>query len=241
MKIKIAHLYYDLMNLYGESGNVAALKKHLENSNIDVEIHFFTIEDVIDFKGFDIYYIGSGSDDNQELVINDILKYKQAIKVAIENNKCFIATGNAIEIFGKHIKNLDNNKKECLGIFDFYTHKTDFRIVGEQLYKTKLIDKLIIGFQNRNGVIKNHYNEFFDVIDGTGYEPNNHQEGFIYKKFYGTYLFGPLLIRNPYLTDYILKDITKLKKIKYKEFINTYEYKAYEEFIKNIKKEKTHV
>ena len=237
MKIKIAHLYYDLLNLYGESGNILALKKHLENSNIDVEVRFFTVEDVIDFKGFDIYYLGCGSDANQQIVLNDILKYKQAIKVAIENNKCFIATGNSIELFGKHIKTLNNKKHKCLGIFDYYTNKTDFRIVGEQLYKTKLIDKLVIGFQNRNGVIKNSSSPLFEVIDGTGYEPKNLFEGYIYKKFYSTYLFGPLLIRNPYLTDYILKDLIK----EYKSKTDTYEYKAYNEFVKNIHKEKTHI
>lgn len=240
MKIKIAHLYYDLMNLYGENGNILALKKHLESSGIKVEVHFLTIDDVIDFKGFDIYYLGCGSNENQNIVINDILKYKNAIKVAIENNKCFIATGNAIEIFGKYIEDLKKNKKECLGIFDYYINKIDFRIVGEQIFKTSLIDKLIIGFQNRDTVIKKPYNELFEVIDGTGYEPNNFKEGFVYKKFYGTYLFGPLLIRNPYLTDYILKDLLKEKKIEYKNKTNTFEYKAYDEYISNANQVKIH-
>ena len=48
--IKIAHLYYDLLNLYGESGNVMALKRFIERANIETEIHFLTIGDKIDIN-----------------------------------------------------------------------------------------------------------------------------------------------------------------------------------------------
>ena len=62
--IKIAHLYYDLMNLYGENGNVLCLKKYLENQNIAVSVDYLTKDDKIDFNKYDIYYIGSGNDEN---------------------------------------------------------------------------------------------------------------------------------------------------------------------------------
>ena len=47
---KIAHLYYDLMNLYGENGNLRYLKKRLEEQGLDVSIEFLSIDDKIDFK-----------------------------------------------------------------------------------------------------------------------------------------------------------------------------------------------
>ena len=56
--IKIAHLYYDLLNLYGESGNVMALKRFIERVNIETEVHFLTIGDKIDFSKYDIFFIG---------------------------------------------------------------------------------------------------------------------------------------------------------------------------------------
>ena len=49
-KFKIAHLYYDLMNLYGENGNVRYLVKQLERQGIDAEVHFLSMEEKIDFK-----------------------------------------------------------------------------------------------------------------------------------------------------------------------------------------------
>ena len=56
--IKIAHLYYDLLNLYGESGNIKALKRFIERQNVECEIHFLTLGDKIDFEKYDLYYMG---------------------------------------------------------------------------------------------------------------------------------------------------------------------------------------
>ena len=72
--IKIAHLYYDLMNLYGENGNVRFLKYKLEEQDIKTEIHFLSIDDKIDFNKYDFYYIGTGSRENQELVLEDTIR-----------------------------------------------------------------------------------------------------------------------------------------------------------------------
>ena len=51
-KFKIAHLYYDLMNLYGENGNIRYLVKCLEEQGIEVEVHFLSMEEKIDFKKY---------------------------------------------------------------------------------------------------------------------------------------------------------------------------------------------
>lgn len=232
--IKIAHLYYDLLNLNGENGNVLALKKHFENQNIKVEVHFLTIDDEIDFTRYDIYYIGTGIKDNQLLAINDLLKYKNEIKKSINNNKYFIVTGNAIELFGKCLEDIDGVKHECLDIFPYTAKEADFQIVGEQIYKTKSIDKNIIGFQNRYSILNNDENYLFEVVKGTGYKPKSEYEGFNYKNFYGTYLLGPFLIRNPYFTDYLVKKILTENKIKFIDNSNSYEYDAYREYEKNF-------
>ena len=215
MIIKIAHLYYDLMNLYGESGNPQALIRHLKNKGLNAEIHFLTVNDNIDFNKYDIFYIGMGSFENQKIVLNDIKKYKDDIKNAINMNKLFIVTGSALELFGQYIKK-NNEKIETLKIFDYITEIIDFQIVGEQHFKTKLINNDIIGFQNRTSVMKKNKNHLFKVISGTGSTINDNYEGFVYKNFYGTYLIGPLLIRNPYLTDKLLNIYLDSMKIKYK-------------------------
>ena len=232
--IKIAHLYYDLMNLYGENGNVRFLKYKLEEQDIKTEIHFLSIDDKIDFNKYDFYYIGTGSHENQELVLNDISKYKDDIKKAIDDNKYFLVTGDALELFGNKIIS-DENETDALEIFDFETKNEEFRIVGEQFYETDLINQKIIGFQNRDCVMTKVDTPLFSVIKGTGFNPNENNEGIKKNNFYGSYLLGPILVRNPYLTDCLVKQICKENDIKYKKPNYDDEcYKAYSEYLKNF-------
>ncbi len=245
MKIRIAHLYYDLMNLYGENGNIRALKKAFERQGINTEISFLTINDKIDYNKYDIYYMGMGSEESEILVLNDIFKYKDDIKNAIENNKYFLMTGNSFELFGRYIIDFNGNKIECLNIFDYYTKITTlkdmknastFRIVGEVGGYSKLISNKIIGFQNRSGVIFDNTSTLFNLYKGTGNKPKDNNEGFNYKNFYGTYIIGPLFIRNPYLTNYFIKKIIleKDKDYKLKKINSTPEIKAYKKYLENF-------
>lgn len=220
--IKIAHLYYDLMNYYGEQGNVLALKTAIEYAGFKVNIKTLSVDDEIDFEKYDIFYMGMGTKRNQEIVRKDILKYKDKIENVI-NKKMFIMTGNSYELFGKKI-----DDKKCLGVFNFESRTTD-RIVGEQVLKCDIIKETIIGFQNRfsSNNIKDDY--LFEVIKGTGNDSESKVEGIHKNNFFGTYLLGPILIRNPYFKDALLKYIGIDK-------VNTklVDYKAYHEYLKNF-------
>lgn len=220
--IKIANLYYDLMNYYGEQGNVVALKTAIEYAGFKVNVKTLSVDDEIDFEKYDIFYMGMGTKRNQEIVRKDILKYKDKIENVIDK-KMFIMTGNSYELFGKKI-----DDKKCLGVFNFESKTTD-RIVGEQVFKSDIIKETIIGFQNRfsSNNIKDDY--LFEVIKGTGNDSESKVEGIHKNNFFGTYLLGPILIRNPYFKDALLKYIGIDK-------VNTklVDYKAYHEYLKNF-------
>ena len=220
---KIAHLYYDLMNLYGESGNLLSLKKHLEKQNLNVEITNLSINDDINFKDFDFFYLGSGNDEAYNLALNHLKKYQEEIKMAIMDNKFFLATGNSLALFGE------------LNILNFKPEKSDFRIVGEQVMKLNDLDNLIIGFQNRDYILKYVKEDYlFLVKSGTGYVPKAIVEGIKKKNFYGTFLLGPILVRNPFFTEYLVKKIMKFKDLKYHVYHDKWEEKAYYEYQKNF-------
>ena len=232
---KIAYLYYDLMNLYGEIGNVLALKSHLEQQNIQVNIDHISLNDEINIDDYDLFYIGSGNDEALLLSLERLRKYQKQIKKAFKNNKFFLITGNAINMFGKNYTTLDNITYKCLDILNYNSIEIDFRIVGEQKYNFSQINYPIIGFQNRGSVLKEvKENCLFNVINGTGNVPKATTEGIWQKNFYATHLLGPLLIRNPYFTEYIVKQITKYLKIDYKYYENEWEIKAYLEYQKNL-------
>lgn len=232
---KIAHLYYDILNLYGENGNVRFLKKKLEEQNLNVEVYFLSMEDKIDFKKYDFYYIGAGTENNKEIVLDNLLKYKDQISEAIERGKYFLVTGNAYDLFGSHINKLDGTKKEALNIFDYTTTEEEFRIIEDQYYSCDLIEEKILGFQNRSTISTPTGDSLFTVIEGSGSAPNVITEGTLYKNFFGTYLVGPLLVRNPHFTDYLVEKICQENKLEYqKPNTNNISYKAYHEFIKNF-------
>lgn len=229
MTINIGHLYYDILNLYGASGDVKAMKKYLEKQNIRVSIKFFTIDDEINLDKIDILYIGGGTENNQNLVLDHLKKYKDKISEFIENGKLVIATNNALELFGKTI-----NNQEALGIFDFNSTKVPFRIVDEALLKCSFIKEPIIGFQNQGSIIKDiKENNLFKVIKGTGDFPKSKYEGYHYKSFYGTYLIGPILARNPAFLTYLMDNLIRKKKPDYKIKKNVLEIeeKAFQNFI----------
>ena len=232
--IKIAHLYYDLMNLYGEHGNILGLSKSIEQHGIKVITHYYTIDDKIPFEDYDLFYIGSGNNESFHLVLKDLMKRKKEIKKAFEENKFFLMTGNAINLFGTSYTDLNEKKYPTLGLLNYESNETDFRIVGEQVY-TNSSNHEIIGFENRSSVLKNVEEEtLFQVKIGTGYAPNKTDEGIKKNHFYGTYLLGPIMIRNPYFKEDFIKELLEWKNISFKEKIDDLELKAYEEYQKNL-------
>lgn len=219
MEITIGHLYYDLMNLYGEIGNIKVLTYHLKNQGIKVNIKNLSIDDDINFDELDLIYIGSGTNNNQLLVLNDILKYKEDIHKYYNDNKFFLITGNAIELFGEQIIDIDNNVHEGLKLFDYYTKENKKRIVNEVYIPSLFTKENILGFNNHFGSI---YKDNIK-LDNKFIFNNN---------FYGTYTLG-LLPRNPSFTKYFIKQliINKNKKFKIKDFNFKLDKKSYTDFI----------
>lgn len=215
MTITIAHLYYDILNLYGESGNIKILKYALEKSGYKVIIKFVTVDDILEFDTYDLVYMGMGIPENFNIVIKHLKKYKKDIENYINNNKLFIATGNSYELFGKYM-DLSNIRINTLGIFNFTSKLQDERLVSEISAKSNLFQDEIIGFLNTTTFNNNRKHTFLT------YKLNDKEvrEGILYKNFIGTYVVGPILARNPLLLEYVIKILVndnnyKLKDIKF--------------------------
>lgn len=237
--ITIAYLYYDLLNLYGESGNIKALKKSLEEQGVRVSIHFLTLDDDLDFSKYDFVYMGAGTENNQNLILPHLMKYREDIQQQIEDGKFFLITGNAINLFGKYILNQQNKKIKTLGIFNYYSKEESFRMIDECIMRSPFFSEKIIGFQNQSTVMKENDLPMFEVIKGVGSYPNSKIEGVHYKNFYGTYLIGPILVRNPFFLKKIVKEVllNKYPDYKFKKFDLKLQTKAYNNYNKNFNHE----
>ena len=212
MTIRVAHLYYDLMNLYGEIGNLKVIEYQLKKQKINVTIDKLSLNDKIEFEKYDLIYMGSGTKKSTLLVLEDLKKYKQQVKEYIENNKFMLVTGNSINVFSKKI-----GDTEALNIFDFNISYSNSRLVGDVILDN------IIGFQNRDTLIENNNNPIF----------NNLEIGIHYKNFYGTYIIGPLLIRNPNFSQKFIKNliISKKNDFKFRKFDFEIDKKASKSYV----------
>lgn len=151
-----------------------------------------------------------GADNEQNILANDLIKYKEDIKNAIKNGVFFLLICGAYQLFGKYYKDAQGNIISGLEIFDYYTEAIEnkqTRCIGNIIIETNLdnIKTEIIGFENHGGQTFNISTPFGKVLFGNGNKFKDTEEGFFQKNVIATYLHGPLLSKNPILADYIIK------------------------------------
>ncbi len=89
MEIKILHLYHDIMNLYGEYGNVKIIEHHIKDQGFDVIVDKKTIGDEINFNDYDFIYMGCGTEKNQKVILQDIMSKKDDFLNSINERKSY--------------------------------------------------------------------------------------------------------------------------------------------------------
>lgn len=151
-----------------------------------------------------------GADNEQSILAEDLLKYKDNIKEAVQNGVFFLLICGAFQLFGKYYKGVEGNIIPGLEIFDYYTEANPDRkkrCIGNIVIETTLdnVNTKIIGFENHGGQTFNISIPFGKVLFGNGNKFGDSEEGFFQKNVIATYLHGPLLSKSPELTDYIIK------------------------------------
>lgn len=210
-ELNILYLYPDILELYGDFGNIQVLKYRLEKRGIKVNVTPYSIGDEApDFTKFDLVFSGGGADQEQGILSEDLIKYKDNIKEAINNGVFFLLICGSYQLFGKYYKDADGNIIPGLEIFDYYTEAIEDRqkrCIGNIVINTNLNGKetKIIGFENHGGQTFNISNPLGDVLFGNGNKFGDSKEGFMQENVIATYLHGPLLSKNPELADYIIK------------------------------------
>ena len=231
MEVKILHLYYDIMNLYGEYGNIKILEKHLQDQGFEVIVDKKTIGEDKNFEMYDFIYMGCGTEKNQKVVLEDLLKEKQAFINAIENNKLILLTGNSFELLGQII-----DQEKALGVLKFKTEHLSKRITTDAICESKKFKEKVVGFINTSSVVQDNYNSLFKYEYNT---ENLETDGISYKNVLGTHLIGPLLIRNPEILESIIKKICINKNVEFKEIEYQEEKEGYELVLSELEKRKS--
>lgn len=210
-EIKILYLYPDMLELYGDYGNIQILKYRIESRGMKAIIDTYSIGDVPpDFNSYDIVFAGGGADNEQGILADDLMHYKSNIKEAIDNGVFFLLICGAYQLFGKYYKGVEGNIIPGLEIFDYYTEANPDRkkrCIGNIVIEAELNNEKtkLIGFENHGGQTFNITKPFGKVLYGNGNKFEDTEEGYFDKNVIATYFHGPLLSKNPLLTDFIIK------------------------------------
>ena len=217
MKLTVGHLYPDLLNLYGDRGNIQCLMKRCQWRGIESETIDFELGDTIDFSKLDLVLLGGGSDREQMLVNDELKKIQADFKADVEDYGVVIAICGGYQLLGKYYKT-DQGTIEGLNLVDLYTEQGSPRLIDNIVLKSDLFSMPIVGFENHGGrTYINDNRPLGKVLYGSGNDGESGYEGVIYKNVIGTYLHGPLLPKNPQITDYL---ITKALERKYGQEIH---------------------
>ncbi len=203
MKLTIGHFYPDLLNLYGDKGNILALQKRCEWRGIEVEIKEIALEDAVDFSQLDLVFIGGGSEREQLMVCNRLREMKAEIADYIENDGVVLAICGGYQILGNYYQT-DQNQVEGLSVLNFHTLSGPSRMIDNVILDTAF--GTVVGFENHSGrTYIGDYQPFGKVLYGHGNNGEDGMEGILYRNVFSTYLHGPLLPKNPLLTDELIK------------------------------------
>lgn len=209
LKITVAHLYPDLLNLYGDMGNIAVLRRRAEKRGIEIQICEYGIDDTIDLANTDIIYIGGGSDKEQKTVCEKLSEIKSKLKEYAEGGGCILGVCSGYEILGKYYKT-ETETVPGLEILDICTEYGKSRLIDNIIINCPLTGSTIVGFENHSGrVAIGNCTPLGTVLTGNGNNGSDKTEGVVYKNIIATYIHGPLLPKNPDVADHLIKAAIK--------------------------------
>lgn len=205
--LRLAHLYPDVMNIYGDRGNVIALRYRCEARGIALEVADINIGDPFDPAVFDLVMIGGGQDREQRRIADDLVQKGESIRTAIDGGLPALAVCGGFQLFGHRYVDHEGGVLPGIGVFDMETRhpgpRAD-RCIGDIVIATDAGD--IVGFENHGGrtYLADGQSPFGTVSRGRGNNAEDGSEGAVRKNAVGTYLHGSLLPKNPALADRLI-------------------------------------
>lgn len=210
MEIKIAYLYSHQLNLYGDRGNIIALCRRAEWRGIRPVVVEIGLGEKADLKEYDFIFLGGGSDREQQIITADLLRYKgHSLVEAVEEGTALLSICGGYQLLGQFYRTATGEEIKGIGLFNAYTVAGKGRLIGNIVIETEIdgFKRTIVGFENHSGrtYLGAGVKPMGRVLAGYGNNGEDGFEGAVYKKAWGTYLHGPLLPKNPFLADLLLR------------------------------------
>jgi hypothetical protein len=206
MELRIAYLYPDHLNIYGDRGNILTLYQRCRWRGIDVDVMTIGPGEPVDPDVADLYFMGGGQDAQQILVCEDLHKVKAvALKRAAADGAVFLTICGGYQLLGHYYKPHEGDELRGLSLMDAHTVAGHTRFIGNVTIE-RPNGTQVVGFENHSGrtYLGEGVTPLGKVVNGHGNNGENGMEGAVVGNLYGTYMHGSLLPKNPSLADELI-------------------------------------
>ena len=217
MKLRICHLYGNLMNTYGDNGNLLMLQHRAKKLGYEVETTLISLEE--DFKpdDFDIVMFGGGQDYEQTVVAKDLQNKKDALIQYIEDDGVVVAICGGFQLLGRYYVNASGERLNGISAIDVCTNgQFPNRLIGDVEIVNEEFGETYLGYENHIGrtYLGKNMKPLGKVVKGYGNNEEDHVEGCHYKNVFCSYFHGPILVRNQHLADRIIETAAERQRSK---------------------------
>jgi CobQ-like glutamine amidotransferase family enzyme len=204
VKVLVAHLYPDYLNIYADRGNIAVLAQRLAWRGHQLEVEGVSMGDPLP-RTADLFYIGGGQDREQALVAQEIAGRTDELREAVDGGAAALAVCGGYQLLGRYYRDTAGVELPGAGILPLHTIAGDTRMIGDVLLDCD--GQTLAGFENHAGrtVLDEGAEPLGRVVHGFGNDGRSGDEGCRAGRVVGTYLHGPLLPRNPWFADWLLE------------------------------------
>jgi CobQ-like glutamine amidotransferase family enzyme len=210
MKLVVGHLYPDYLNIYADRGNIAVLERRTEWRGIDFDYRKIGLGDPVRPGEHDLYYVGGGQDREQALIAPDLAAKGEALRAAVADGAAFLAVCGGHQLLGRFYRDRSGAELPGIGLLPHHTVAGEKRMIGDVLLECALDSgdrRTLAGFENHAGrtFLDDGAEPLGHVVSGFGNNGRDGLEGCRVAGAIGTYLHGPLLPRNPWLADWLIR------------------------------------
>ena len=208
MKLRICHLYGNLMNTYGDNGNLLMLQHRAKKFGYEVETTLISLEEDFNPEEFDIVMFGGGQDYEQTVVAKDLQNKKDTLIKYIEDDGVVVAICGGFQLLGRYYVNASGERLNGIGAIDVCTNgQFPNRLIGDVEIFNEEFGETYLGYENHIGrtYLGKNMKPLGTVVKGYGNNEEDHAEGCHYKNVFCSYFHGPILVRNQHLADRIIQ------------------------------------
>ena len=217
MKLRICHLYGNLMNTYGDNGNLLMLQHRAKKLGYEVETTLISLEEDFTPDDFDIVMFGGGQDYEQTVVAKDLQNKKDALIQYIEDNGVVVAICGGFQLLGRYYVNASGERLNGISAIDVCTNgQFPNRLIGDVEIVNEEFGETYLGYENHIGrtYLGKNMKPLGKVVKGYGNNEEDHIEGCHYKNVFCSYFHGPILVRNQHLADRIIETAAERQRSK---------------------------